>query len=71
MPLARLVDGRGPSVVVRARAEAEAELDLPRGAVALGAVANDSSSAQAAVVEPHELALPRWVGLEVEPRAVQ
>jgi len=56
VPLAGPVDAPAPSAVARAQAEAAAELDSPQGVVALAA--NDSSSARAAVVGPHELAPP-------------
>lgn len=60
VPLARPVDAQGPSAVVRARAAVEAGLDSPRGAVALAAVANDSSSEPAAAVELREWLAPPW-----------
>ena len=56
--MARPVDAQGPLAVVHAQAEAAAGRDSPRGAAVLVAVANDSSSAPAAVVEPREVVAP-------------
>ena len=71
MPLAGPVDAPAPSAVARAQAEAAAELDSPQGVVALAAVANDSSSAQAAVVERRDSSAPTEAALVAVRQAVQ
>jgi hypothetical protein len=71
VPSAGLVDAQGPSAEVRAPVEAEAELDSPLEAAAPAAVANDSSSVPAAVVELRVWLAPGEVAPVAARQAVQ